>query len=161
MDVQYSNPEHGDMIVGVRLPYEGEVLADVIDQFSPAFFWAEQRREVQPITVGSTGTGETEVEPEVVELTPEEMLELWRENAVISQLQAHYTLKVWGLYEQVKTLVTNVGDPLELAFERAAEWRRNSPSIQALFANIQMPDGNPPTPEDVDRFFIEAGAFST
>lgn len=160
MDVRYSNPEHGDMLVGVRLPYEGEVLTDVIDQFSPAFFWAEQRRAVQPIAVGSTGTGETEVEPEVVELTPEEMLELWRENAVISQLQAHYTLKVWGLYEQVKTLVTNVGDPLELAFERATEWRRNSNSIQALFANIQMPDGNPPTPEDVDRFFIEAGAFS-
>lgn len=159
MTVRYSNPEHGEMLVGVRLPYEGENVADVIDQFSPALYWADLTRPKQVIPVGTVGEGATVVTPEAPDLTPEEMIALWRESAVISQLQAHYTLRVWGLYDQVVDLVTAVGDPLEIAFHRALEWRRNSPAILAMFANLTMPDGNNPTPEVVDQFFVEAGGF--
>lgn len=159
MDVRFSNPEHGEMVVGVRLPYEGENLNDVIDQFSPALYWAELSRPKQTIAIGTTGTGETMVSPEAPELSPEEDKALWREHAVISQLQAHYTLKRWGLYDQVLDLVTAVGDPLEIAFHRAGEWRRASPSIEAMFDNITMPDGTTPTPDVVDQFFIDAGGF--
>jgi hypothetical protein len=160
MEVRYENPDHGVMHVGVRIPYEGEDLEAVIDQFSPALLWAEQSRPVQEVTVGMTGTGETVVSVDPEDFTPEELLEMWRESATISQFQAHYTLKVWGLYDQVVVLVEAMGDPLELAFQRASEWRRNSPAILSLFSNLTMPTGNAPTPEDVDRFFIEAASFT-
>jgi hypothetical protein len=160
MEVRYENPDHGVMHVGVRLPYEGEDLATVIDQFSPALFWAEQLRPVQAVPVGMTGAGETTVSIDESDFTPDELLAMWRERAVISQLQAHYTLKVWGLYDQVVALVEALGDPLELAFQRATEWRRNSPTILELFGNLQMPDGTAPTPADVDRFFQEAAGFT-
>jgi hypothetical protein len=160
MDVRYSNPTHGEMLVGVRLPYEGEDLESVIDQFSPALYWAEQTKQRQTIPIGLSGSGETFIGLDPTELTQEEMVEMWRDSMIISQLQAHYTLKVWGLYDQVVDLVNMVGDPLKLAFERAVEWRRGSLAIQAMFANITMPDGTTPTPELVDQFFIEATGFS-
>jgi hypothetical protein len=162
MDVEYFNPDFGKMLVGVRRPKVGETVDQVVAEYSPAAWWAEQAATFEDVPVGVTGQGATvfpTVEPEP-EPTPEEALAIWRDNAVISQLQAHHTLKVWGLYEQVQTLVRSVGDPLELAFERATEWRRDSPTINTMFANITLADGSVPTPEVVDRFFVEAAAFS-
>jgi hypothetical protein len=161
MDVEYANPEHGAMLVGVRKPKLGESLEQVIAEYSPVLWWAEQAATFVDVTVGITGSGATALYPEPApEPTPEEALAIWRNTAKISQLQAHHTLKVWGLYAQVQTLVQSVGDPLELAFERASEWRRNSPSILAMFENIALADGSTPTPEIVDQFFTEAAGFS-
>ncbi|HEV8033942.1 hypothetical protein [Yoonia sp.] len=162
MDVGYSNPDHGKMLVGVRRPKVGETVDQVVAEYSPAAWWAEQAATFEDVPVGATGQGATvfpTTEPEP-EPTPEEALAIWRENAVISQLQAHYTLKVWGLHDQVAALVAAVGDPLALAFERATEWRRNSTAILTMFENITLADGSTPTPEDVDRFFAEAAEFS-
>jgi len=161
MDVEYSNPEHGKMLVGVRRPKVGETLEQVIAEYSPAVWWVEQASAFAEVSVGVTGQGATvfpTVQPEP-ELTPEEELALWRKTATISQFQAHYMLKVWGLYDQVAALVATVGDPLELAFERATEWRRNSPAILALFESITLADGSKSTPEVVDDFFIAAKGF--
>jgi hypothetical protein len=161
MEVEYSNPEHGTMLVGVRRPKRGETTEQVIAEYSPALWWAEQAAVFEDVPVGISGEGET-ILPEAIpkpELTPEDALAIWRDNVVISQLQAHYMLKVWGLYDQVQTLVQSVGDPLELAFERASEWRRNSPSILAMFENITLSNGSTPTPEVVDQFFAEAEGF--
>jgi len=162
MDVEYSSSDHGKMLVGVRRPKVGETLEQVIAEYSPAVWWVEQASVFAEVPVGVTGQGATvfptvQTEPE---LTPEEELALWRNTATISQFQAYYMLKVWGLYDQVAALVAAVGDPLELAFQREARWRRNSPAILAMFENITLADGNIPTPEVVDQFFVEAGGFS-
>lgn len=159
MEVQYTHPIHGTLVVGARRPKVGETVEQVVAEYSPAAWWLEQEAEFAPVEAGITGEGATEFPEPPAELTPEEALELWRARATISQLQAHYTLKVWGLYEQVVDLVTAVGDPLELAFHRATEWRRNSLSINELFGTLTMPGGEAPSPEDVDRFFQEAAEF--
>jgi hypothetical protein len=162
MEVEYSNPDHGKMLVGVRRPKVGETVDQVIAEYSPAAWWAEQAATFEDVPVGVTGQGATvfpSVEPEP-KPTPEEALAIWRDSTTISQFQAHYMLKVWGLYDQVAAMVAAVGDPLELAFQREARWRRNSPAILAMFENITLADGNIPTPEVVDQFFVEAGVFS-
>jgi hypothetical protein len=160
MEVEYTNPEHGTMLVGVRRPKVGETVDQVVAEYSPAAWWAEQAAIFEDVPVGATGQGATVFPEPQPEPTPEEALAIWRDNAVISQLQAHYTLKVWGLYDQVAELVAVVGDPLALAFERATEWRRSSPAILTMFENITLADGSTPTPEVVDQFFAEAAEFS-
>lgn len=87
-------------------------------------------------------------------------LEEWRATAEISQLQAHYTLFAWGILDAVTAMVQQLGNPLQMAFERAGTWRRSSPSIIALFSKVTMPDGTVPTPEVVDEFFRQAERFS-
>lgn len=159
MEVNYTHPVHGSMLVGARRPKTGETVADVVAEYSPAAWWLEQQAEFAPVSVGTAGSGETVFPEPPAPLTEAEQLALFRESAVISQLQAHHTLKVWGLYDQVVALVTAAGDPLQLAFERAVEWRRSSPTIGALFTNLTMPDGSVPTAEVVDAFFIEAAGF--
>ena len=159
MEIQYTHPTHGTTLVGARRPKTGEAVADVVAEYSPAAWWLEQEAELAPVTVGASGAGQTIFPEAPPPPTPEEALALWRESAVISQLQAHHTLKVWGLYDQVVALVTAAGDPLLLAFERAVEWRRNSPTISTLFTNLTMPDGSAPTAEVVDAFFTEAAGF--
>jgi hypothetical protein len=159
MDVEYTNPDYGTVLVGVRIPYDGESLEDVIAHYSPASWWAERIRPKLEVAVGVSGTGEVQIIPEPIVYTEAQLKQMWRETATISKLQAHYTLKVWGLYDQVLALVTAVGDPLELAFHNALEWRRNSPSIISLFTHLEMTNGEPPTEEDVDQFFVEAQGF--
>jgi len=160
MEVVYTNPTYGSLNVGVRLPYEGETLEDVIAEASPAAWWLEQERPKVRPTVGVSGSGQSVLAVDPQELTPEQILELWRASAVISQLQAHQTLDDWGLYQQVVDLVTLIGNPVERAFYQAVEWQRNSPTIEALFSNIVMPSGDAPTPEDVDLFFTEAARYT-
>lgn len=91
---------------------------------------------------------------------PVQDLNAWREFATISQFQAHYTLDVWGIYEQVEQIVAASPRPVQLAFDRAIEWRRNSPMIQQMFANITLPGGGTPTAEDLDQFFADASVVS-
>lgn len=163
MDVEYANPDHGTLLVGVRRPKVGETVDQVIAEYSPVLWWAEQSAVFEDVSVGLAGEGAVDIveaSPTEPETTREELMAMWRETVTISQLQAHYTLKVWGLYDQVQTLVRAVGDPLELAFERAGEWRRNSAAILAMFENITLEDGSVPTPEMVDQFFMEAGGFT-
>lgn len=159
IDVEYSSPGHTTITIGVRKPRTGETLERVIAEFSPIMWWLEQAATFEPVEVGVQGSGEITIPDAPIELTPEEQLAAWRQSTVISQFQAHYTLKVWGLYEQVQALVASVGDPLELAFQRATEWRRNSEAILTLFNMLTLADGSTPTVEDVDRFFTEAGGY--
>lgn len=162
MDVEYSNPDFGKMLVGVRRPKIGEAVGQVIAEYSPAAWWAEQAATFEDVPVGVTGHGATvfpTTEPEP-EPTPEEALAIWRDHAVISQLQAHYTLKVWGIYEQVAGIVAVVGDPLALVFSLATEWHRNNAAVLAMFEGTTLADGSSPSPEDVDRFFEEAAGFN-
>lgn len=158
MDVEYSNPDFGKMLVGVRRPKVGETVDQVVAEYSPAAWWAEQAATFEEITAGATGTGETVFPEPPAPLTPEQELALWREGAVASAFQFRYTLQAWGLFEQAQAIVNQVGEPLVTAFEYAVEVRRMSPAILNVFGLIVMPDGNQPTDADLDRFWIEAMA---
>jgi hypothetical protein len=159
MEVQYHSPAHGSMFVGVRRPKIGEPLEDVIAEYAPVYFWLEQSAALEDIPAGVNGQGSIFIPTPAPPPTPEQQLEMWRNTAVISQLQAHHTLQVWGLYAQVVATVQAIGDPVLMAFERAVEWRRNSPTILALFSTVSMPDGSTPTPEVLDQFFTEAQGY--
>lgn len=158
MDVEYANPVHGTMLVGVRKPKVGETVEQVVAEYSPAVWWAEAAATFEQVAVGVTGTGETLFPEPPIPLTPAQELEIWREGAVASAFQFRYTLHAWGLFQQAQAIVTQVGEPLVMAFEYAIEVRRMSPSILSVFGNIIMPNGNPPTVEDLDRFWTEAMA---
>ena len=159
MEVEYSHPTHGSMLVGVRRPKVGETVEQVVAEFSPALWWAEREAEFIPVTTGIRGNGATQIAPDPVpEPTEEELLAAWRQAAVCSAFQFRYTLQVWGLFDQAQAIVIQVGEPLVTAFEYAVEVRRMSPSILSVFGMITMPGGNPPTEEDLDRFWSEAMA---
>lgn len=160
MEVVYTNPTYGSMQVGCRLPFDGETVEQIIAQSAPAAWWRDQSRAKVVPTIGTTGAAEAVLETLPEELTAAELLDLWRNRAVISKLQAHQTLDDWGLFQQVESMVAEIGNPVERAFYDAIEWRRNSPTIQAMFSSIVMPSGNAPTPEEVDQFFNEAAGYT-
>lgn len=56
MEVVYEAEGHQTMHIGARLPFEGESLEDVIQQFAPLAYWDEQQRPVVAPTVGTSGT---------------------------------------------------------------------------------------------------------
>lgn len=55
MEVVYSAEGHQTMHIGVRLPFEGEALEDVIKSFAPVPLWVEAAKPVQVPTVGFEG----------------------------------------------------------------------------------------------------------
>ena len=76
MDVKYSSEGREPILVGVRLPFEGEPLELVVDEFSPMAYWlALEAPKVAP-KVGATGViSPTPVAQEVVvDAAPEDPL---------------------------------------------------------------------------------------
>lgn len=67
MEVVYSADGHQTMHIGARLPFEGELLEDVIKAFAPVPLWLELARPVQVPEVGAQGTVAPEPEPQPVE----------------------------------------------------------------------------------------------
>jgi hypothetical protein len=55
MEVVYTAEGHQTMHIGARLPYEGETLESVIEQFAPVAYWQELQRPVLVPQVGTTG----------------------------------------------------------------------------------------------------------
>lgn len=55
MDVVYTHEVHGQMLVGVRLPFQGEDLEQVIRSFSPAPRWRELELPVVAPGTGLSG----------------------------------------------------------------------------------------------------------
>jgi len=69
MDILYTSPEHGTMLVGARMPWEGETVEQIAAMYSPVRNWVEQTLSVAPVAVGTSGefsvplTGETSAAP--------------------------------------------------------------------------------------------------
>lgn len=157
MEVLYVSEEYGSTLVGVRLPFEGEKLEDIIESFSPAFHWHQSTIPKQKIKIGISGKGETLVTEE----TPDEetILKLWRDGVYVSKLQATETLKIWGLYDQAKEFAELIGNPLNLLFTDADVWRRKSETVISLFENLTTHNGAEFDDEKIDEFFRNAINF--
>lgn len=68
----------------------------------------------------------------------------------ISSFQAIVALLDAGLLADVEIAIAGADPITQLAWSRATEWRRDSPSIAAIGAALSLTD------EDIDNLFIEA-----
>lgn len=55
MEVVFRAPGYPDVLVGARMPFEGESLDSLIASFAPILHWEEISKQVVPVTVGATG----------------------------------------------------------------------------------------------------------
>jgi hypothetical protein len=63
MEVVYTHETHGSMLIGARLPYEGESLEAVIQAYSPVAHWRGLELAVVVPQVGLTGSAEVNYTP--------------------------------------------------------------------------------------------------
>lgn len=61
--------------------------------------------------------------------------------AVISRFQARAALMDAGLLADVELAVGSAGPLAQLAWAEAVEWRRDSPTIAAIAASLDLTDG--------------------
>ncbi|QJQ93910.1 MULTISPECIES: hypothetical protein [Halomonadaceae] len=89
-------------------------------------------------------------------ITPEqqeaEALDVWRASTVVSRFQARAALREAGLRDQVETIIAdpNTSPIIVDAWNDAQEFRRMSPTIQALAGELGLDD------EAVDQLFKQA-----
>jgi hypothetical protein len=55
MDILYTSPEYGTMLVGARMPWEGETVEQIAAMYSPVRNWVEQTLSVASVAVGTGG----------------------------------------------------------------------------------------------------------
>jgi hypothetical protein len=61
MDILYTSPEHGSLLVGARMPWEGETVEAIAETFSPARYWLEKTLPVAQVSEGEEGQLSTAV----------------------------------------------------------------------------------------------------
>lgn len=66
MDIQYTSPVHGSILVGARMPWEGETVEDIVRTYEPVRYWIEQTLNVAPVSAGAGGTIQIPATPEMV-----------------------------------------------------------------------------------------------
>ena len=80
------------------------------------------------------------VEKPQAEIDAEQLAEK-RKGMVVSRFQARAALSNAGLLSQAETAIANATDPIvSLAWQDAMEFRRNSPTIQALAPELGLDD---------------------
>lgn len=55
MDILYTSPDYGTMLVGARMPFEGETVEMIAAMFSPLQNWVTQTLPVAAVSAGLTG----------------------------------------------------------------------------------------------------------
>lgn len=55
MDITYTSPVYGSLVVGARMPWEGESLEDIVRMFSPVRYWLEKSTPVAEVPAGASG----------------------------------------------------------------------------------------------------------
>lgn len=55
MEVMFHATNQPDVLVGARMPFEGEDLTALISSFAPIGYWEDLAKQVVPVTVGTTG----------------------------------------------------------------------------------------------------------
>jgi hypothetical protein len=55
MDILYTSPEYGTMLVGARMPWDGETVEQIAQMYSPVRNWVEQTLAVASVAVGASG----------------------------------------------------------------------------------------------------------
>jgi hypothetical protein len=156
MEVKYENPDYGVLHVGVRLPYEGESIESVIEEYSPAVYWQELSMPVQTINPGITGSGETVLYDGSIEEQEEIPIEERRKFMVVSRLQAKAIMYQYGILESVENTISQSDFVTQLAWKEAIQFRRLSPLVETLKTEISFPDGSTLTDEILDDMFIQA-----
>ena len=64
MDILYTSPEYGTMLVGARMPWEGETVDMIANMYSPVRYWVEQTLAVASVSVGAAGEAAVSVSAE-------------------------------------------------------------------------------------------------
>lgn len=60
MILEFSAEGYTNIVVGARLPVEGETLADVAAMYVPQYYWEMQKKTFVVPEVGTTGSGTTQ-----------------------------------------------------------------------------------------------------
>ena len=78
-----------------------------------------------------------------------------RERMVVSPFQARGALKLAGLLDQVEQVMADpaTDDMTRLAWQTASEFRRLSPTVDAIAQKMNLTD------EQVDSLFVSAGTI--
>jgi len=66
MEVIFRATNQPDVLVGARMPFEGEDLATLVSSFAPIGYWEDLAKSILPVAVGATGAV-TIAEPIVTE----------------------------------------------------------------------------------------------
>lgn len=114
MDIQYTSPEHGTVLVGARMPWDGETLNDIVQAFSPVRYWAEKVANVAAVAVGESGTIAEEVVEEPSNARTTSKLFLVREMREIELEGDKGTL--WDAFKEVlETADKNTSEDWQMA----------------------------------------------
>jgi len=86
-------------------------------------------------------------------------IEIYREKLNCSRLQAKAVMYQYGILSQVEDLIAGSDFITQLAWNEATTFRRISPIIEAMKANLTWPDGSTIDDVEIDSMFEDAKAM--
>lgn len=129
MDIRYTSPTYGTILVGARMPWEGETIEDIVRMFSPVRYWIEQTLPVVSVTEGASGSLEEVQPPPASEIREPSKINLIRAMRGVDYGQA-------TLWDAVKALLAQADETTREDWDAANFIPENDPVILAMAATL-------------------------
>lgn len=145
MEVEFSAAGLPTVLVGARMPYQGEDLDALVRSFAPLGHWETVGKTIADVQVGHEALVDmTPIAPAPTPVNPVPQ--------VISPFQGKAALLQSGLLAQVEAYMADPTTPevTKLAWTEATEFRRTSPTVTSLGALLGLGDAQ------LDDLFIQA-----
>lgn len=147
MDIVYTSPQFGTILVGARMPWEGETVEDIVRSFEPVRYWVEQTLNVADVPVGAGGTVEVPITPTPAGPRTTSKLSLVRAMRDIDYGET-------TLWEAAKAQLALADDATKEDWEMASMIQENDPVFVAMATTLYGADAA----AQITALFDAAGA---
>jgi hypothetical protein len=148
MDIQYTSPQYGSILVGARMPWADETVEDIVRSFEPVRYWIEQTLNVAPVAQGSTGTVQISTAPDAA--APRSVSKL----ALVRTMRDTDYDEAQSLWDVAKAQLAMADEATQEDWQLAAVIQEDDPVFVAMATTLYGAEA----PARIAALFTAAGA---
>lgn len=128
MDIQYTSEQFGTMLVGARMPWEGETVEGIVRNFSPVRYWMEQVLSVASVSAGTSG--------QIVESELGGSVAVWKSKVDLARAMRSIDHNGQSLWDVFKGHISQADDVTQEDWSLAAAFVEGDSLLLAVFTTI-------------------------
>jgi hypothetical protein len=142
MQILYKAEGRPDVLMGARLPYEGETLSDIVRMYTPIHIWEEQTRAVSTVEIGTSGIVSSSGTPNTAGTNTLEHAKLYKLMQIAAARYAYETsgVVVNGVLIQTDRItqatITSAFTSLSQGLTTAIDWKADNQWITIGLSEI-------------------------
>ena len=132
MDIQYTSDQFGTILVGARMPWDGETVEGIVRSFSPVRYWMEQTFSVSSVSAGTSG--------QIVESESGDRVLLWLSKVDLARAMRNIDHNGQSLWDVFKGHIAQADEVTQEDWSLTASFAESDSLLLAVLTTIYGAD---------------------